>query len=166
MFEVFPNKAMGGNKLQQHKIEHNKLEEFVSLNESLHRLMQGYLTKNLNTNLSLPQMFLLDILRKNGTCTPSSIAQIMGVTSGAITSLADRLHKQGLITRERSESDRRVVMITLTDSGLELMKKVQRQTFDHLAIIFSKLPEGDIDNLISIYYRLHNVIKSMEKTKE
>lgn len=148
---------------RQHGMDHNKIEEFLSLNETLHRVVTNYMMKKLNSTLSVPQIFLLHILRKKGTCTPSSIAQTMGVTSGAITSLTDRLHKQGLIARERNEKDRRVVMITLTDVGQELSQKLEQESIEHLSAIFNKLPEGDIDVLIEIFYRLRDVVNGMDK---
>lgn len=149
---------------RQYGIDYQKIQEFINLNESLHRLITNYLIKNLNSTLSVPQIFLLHILQKNGTCTPSNIAQIMGVTSGAITSLTDRLHKQGLIIRERNENDRRVVMISLTDPGKELSQKLEQASIKHLATIFDKLPAEDIDNLINIFHRLRDVVNGMDKT--
>ncbi|MEG6615510.1 MarR family transcriptional regulator [Peptococcaceae bacterium 1198_IL3148] len=148
----------------QHGIDQSKIKEFIGLNESLHRLFQNYMTKRLNSTLSLPQMFLLHILLQQGPCTPSHIAQLMGVTSGAITSLADRLHKQNLITRERSESDRRVVMITLSDEGRQLYNKLESESVEHLTALFNKLPAEDVDNLINILYKIYDIISSLEKT--
>ncbi len=43
-----------------------------------------------------------------------------------VTRLVDRLVKQGLVQRQRCERDRRVVLVTLTDEGKALLKKLRR----------------------------------------
>ncbi|MTI81155.1 MAG: MarR family transcriptional regulator [Firmicutes bacterium] len=131
-----------------------KIQQLDQKMELAHRLFHTYLSDSTNISLSLAQMFLLKLLSEKGTCTPSSIAQEMGVTSGAITSLADRLHKQELISRERSESDRRVVMIKLTSKGEEAFKAVDAERMKRVVEIFSQLTEKDIDDLIRIYDKL------------
>ena len=47
----------------------------------------------------------------------SDIAGDLGVTVGTLTSNMNGLEKKGYIIRERSENDRRVVYITLTERG-------------------------------------------------
>ena len=42
----------------------------------------------------------------------------------AMTGLLDRLEKQGLIQRERCTQDRRVIYVTLTESALNLLKRM------------------------------------------
>ena len=52
------------------------------------------------------------------------------VTTGAITNRIDRLVERGLVRRERSEQDRRSVVVSLTDAGRALVEQVAP---DHLA---------------------------------
>ncbi|MFZ5596062.1 MAG: MarR family winged helix-turn-helix transcriptional regulator [Bacillota bacterium] len=63
------------------------------------------------------QGVLLNFLREKGKVTVSEISDYMEVTMAAVSSLTDRLVKGGLIERERSGDDRRVVYINLTPKG-------------------------------------------------
>lgn len=51
-----------------------------------------------------------------GPRTAGTLAQLTGLTPSAITSLVDRLERRGLLTRKRSEGDRRKVMIEATQA--------------------------------------------------
>ena len=42
-----------------------------------------------------------------------------------VTRLVDRLSARGLVTRERSRTDRRVVEVSITARGLELLKEIE-----------------------------------------
>ena len=45
----------------------------------------------------------------------------MSAHNSTITGVVDRMERNGLVTRERSQDDRRVVLISLTPSALELL---------------------------------------------
>ncbi|MGY1746253.1 MarR family winged helix-turn-helix transcriptional regulator [Blastococcus sp. SYSU D00695] len=63
---------------------------------------------------------VLAALRRAGPpyqLTPTALMRTALVTSGAITQRLDRLEERGLITRARSASDGRGVVVTLTDAG-------------------------------------------------
>lgn len=62
--------------------------------------------------------------------TPGDLVRQSMVTTGAITNRIDRLVERGLVRRERSEHDRRSVVVGLTDAGRELVERVAP---DHLA---------------------------------
>jgi DNA-binding MarR family transcriptional regulator len=53
----------------------------------------------------------LDIIALRGPMPAGAIAEAVGLTSGAITGIVDRLERAGLAGRERSRDDRRVVMV-------------------------------------------------------
>jgi DNA-binding MarR family transcriptional regulator len=53
----------------------------------------------------------LDIIALRGPTPAGAIAEAVGLTSGAITGVVDRLERAGLARRERSRQDRRVVMV-------------------------------------------------------
>jgi DNA-binding transcriptional ArsR family regulator len=58
----------------------------------------------------------LDYVDRKGDVTAGDLAQLTGLTTGAITAAIDRLEKAGLAKRERSERDRRKVFIRLCPS--------------------------------------------------
>src|SRR6266581_8025003 len=53
----------------------------------------------------------LDFLNLEGRVTAGRLAEVTGLTTGAITGVVDRLEKAGFVRRERDESDRRKVFI-------------------------------------------------------
>jgi DNA-binding MarR family transcriptional regulator len=55
----------------------------------------------------------MDILYLEGRVTAGRLAEVTGLTTGAITGVVDRLEKVGLVRRERDETDRRKVFIAV-----------------------------------------------------
>lgn len=55
--------------------------------------------------------------RQTGMETPKKLAQQMGVTQATVTALVDRLVAGGLVTRSRSDIDRRQMNVAITPSG-------------------------------------------------
>ena len=70
--------------------------------------------------LDAPSFDVLAALRRAGEpyqLTPTALMRTALVTSGAITQRLDRLEEKGLITRGRSETDGRAVVVSLTEAG-------------------------------------------------
>jgi DNA-binding MarR family transcriptional regulator len=59
----------------------------------------------------------LDIIEQEGGATAGRLAELMGLTTGAITTVLDRLERAGFAQRVRDESDRRRVRVTLTEKA-------------------------------------------------
>lgn len=57
----------------------------------------------------------------------SRLARDLSMTSGGFTKLADRMGQEGLIDRRNSSGDRRVVYAALTEAGLRLARRTERQ---------------------------------------
>jgi DNA-binding MarR family transcriptional regulator len=56
--------------------------------------------------------------------TVACMARDLGIDPGAMTRSVDRLEAKGLVRRERSTEDRRVVHLVLTDEGRKLARRV------------------------------------------
>src|ERR1700712_4410979 len=61
--------------------------------------------------ISSSDLECLDFLNLEGRVTAGRLAEVTGLTTGAITGVVDRLEKAGLVRRERDETDRRKVFI-------------------------------------------------------
>jgi DNA-binding MarR family transcriptional regulator len=61
----------------------------------------------------------LDILDLNGQMTAGRLAAESGLSTGAVTTLLDRLEQKGYVRRVRDTVDRRRVLVELTDEARE-----------------------------------------------
>src|SRR3979411_191068 len=76
----------------------------------------------------------LDFLNLEGRVTAGRLAEVTGLTTGAITGVVDRLEKAGLVRRERDESDRRKVFIAPVPENIARIGKF----YEHM----QRGPEG------------------------
>src|SRR4030095_10428383 len=60
----------------------------------------------------------LDFLNIEGRVTAGRLAELTGLTTGAITGLVDRMEKAGVVRRERDASDRRKFFIAMVPEAL------------------------------------------------
>ena len=68
--------------------------------------------------LSLPQIYLLSVLKNGGgMLTTGEIGRAMVKASQTITGLVDRLEEPGLVERVFNRSDRRKTWVRLTEQG-------------------------------------------------
>lgn len=76
-------------------------------------------------DLTMPQFNILRILRgAKATISVNTIKERMVEKSPNTTRLMDKLIDKGLITRERCNEDRRVVYVKISQSGLDLLTKI------------------------------------------
>lgn len=82
------------------------------------------------------------LLLRQGTCTTAAdIARLACHDTGAITRVLDRLEAKELIRRVRSETDRRVINLELTESGAVLATEIPRilaEVMNHVLIGFDQ----------------------------
>lgn len=73
------------------------------------------------TSLTGPQLWAIKVIAETQPIKPSELARRMYLHPATVVGLIDRLVKRGLVSRVRSEEDRRVVEISLSDKGTELI---------------------------------------------
>jgi DNA-binding MarR family transcriptional regulator len=69
-------------------------------------------------------MRCMDVLDQAGQLTPGEIAVQTGLTSGAVTAMLDRLERVGLVQRRPDPSDRRRVLVRLTDKSRQFTSEI------------------------------------------
>jgi DNA-binding MarR family transcriptional regulator len=91
----------------------------VELIAELHRAMRDASAKGViysqavaeRLGIGSADLECLDLIALRGPMPAGAIAEAVGLTSGAITGVVDRLERAGLARRERSSEDRRIVMV-------------------------------------------------------
>jgi DNA-binding MarR family transcriptional regulator len=74
------------------------------------------------TSLTGSQLWVVKILDETSPLKVSELARRMYLHPATMVGLTDRLEAKGLVQRSRSEKDRRIVYIDLTEKGRELVK--------------------------------------------
>jgi DNA-binding MarR family transcriptional regulator len=96
------------------------------------------------------------VLILKGYDTVAACAREADIDSSAMTRMLDRLETKGLIQRVRSEADRRVVNLALTEAGNELAKKIPMElskVLNHHLRGFSEEEFETMKNLLTRFER-------------
>lgn len=73
--------------------------------------------------ITLQQMHTLEILGISGPLRMKELAGKIGVTTGTLTVMVDRLEKNGHVARKPHEKDRRSILVELTAQGAKISKE-------------------------------------------
>ena len=90
---------------------------------------------------TLTDYAVLEVLLHKGALPVNAIGEKVLLTSGSMTTAVQRLEKKGLVVRERSEGDARVVLVHLTNEGMSLIQEAftaHAEDLDELFIEFSE----------------------------
>lgn len=77
-------------------------------------------------DVSIKEMHTIDVIGSTPNATPSDISRELMVTLGTVTTSLNNLERKGYIERRRSEIDRRVVHLSLTQNGRLLYRLHKR----------------------------------------
>ena len=76
-------------------------------------LFRNTIAKALNLNLT--ESLCLTLLGIKGRLAPSQLSRLIGLTTGSVTAMIDRLEKKNYVLRKANSADRRGIAVELTD---------------------------------------------------
>lgn len=88
------------------------LHEYLQVSRRITEKFRLYYGK---LNLTYPQSIVLAILEADGPMPISALAEAAGSANSTISGVVDRLEKMDLVQRIRSDTDRRVIYVSVTD---------------------------------------------------
>lgn len=89
-----------------------------------------------------------------GETSMSRIAEYVGVPLNTATGIANRLEKRGLVRRWRSEQDKRVMVVRITDEGKQQIACMMGAVVSLTGELFAELSEEERNVLFTIIGRL------------
>jgi MarR family transcriptional regulator, organic hydroperoxide resistance regulator len=114
---------------------------------------------NLDLKFSKFEMFTMMYLDKRNEMTMSELVEYLNSPMSTATGIADRLVKKGYILRDRSESDRRIVILRLTEEGSRLIKNFKDMIAEYLNMILDDLTDEEKKFLVHIILK---IVKNMQ----
>ncbi len=99
------------------------------------------------SNLTSPQVVSLLAVYQKGSLTIAEIADEVHLSSSTMVGIIDRLEAKNLVVRERSKTDRRQVMVSITEEGKKVAKNSPAPLQEKLIKSFTNLSEVQQKNL-------------------
>jgi DNA-binding MarR family transcriptional regulator len=90
----------------------------------------------------------LDFLNLEGRVTAGRLAEVTGLTTGAITGVVDRLEKAGFVRRERDETDRRKVFIVTVPENVAKIGQFYVPMQQAMHKLWSTYSDGELQLLL------------------
>ena len=123
-----------------------ELEEAMR-RSSAQGVMYGQAVANV-AGIANSDMECMDILHLEGRVTAGRLAEVTGLTTGAITGVVDRLEKAGYVRRERDESDRRKVFISVVEEKAAEIGKLYVPMQQAMLKLWSSYTEDELRLLL------------------
>ncbi|WP_437816939.1 MarR family winged helix-turn-helix transcriptional regulator [Sorangium sp. So ce1078] len=118
------------------------------------------LTKGMASGFGLtgPQLTILKLLESFQDLSLSTLSERIRAQNSTVTGIVDRMEREGLVRRERSKADRRVVHIRLSDKGARLAREIQVEPMEIFRGALLSLSSTDLRDLLRILTKLQRQV--------
>lgn len=114
-------------------------------------------------NISVNDMHIIEAIGTGEPKNMSTVAKLMSVTVGTLTIAINNLVKKGYVSRVRSEEDRRVVLISLTEKGKRAYQHHREFHDGMVKALVEGLNEGQQKILVKSLLNLRTFFNSYKK---
>ncbi|WP_437534415.1 MarR family transcriptional regulator [Sorangium sp. So ce726] len=120
------------------------------------------LTKGMASGFGLtgPQLTILKLLESFQDLSLSTLSERIRAQNSTVTGIVDRMEREGLVWRERSKADRRVVHIRLSEKGARLAREIQVEPMEIFRSALLSLSSTDLRDLLRILTKLQKQVVS------
>jgi MarR family transcriptional regulator, 2-MHQ and catechol-resistance regulon repressor len=100
------------------------LDTFIKLNRACDSVLGRLSQRGTHGDLSPSQFGALESLYHLGPMCQTEVATKLLKSGGNITMVIDNLEKRGLVHRDRDPEDRRMIVVSLTEAGSQLISQL------------------------------------------
>ncbi len=113
---------------------------------------------NKQSGLTGPQLIILQEIGRMTGITASQVAKNINLSAATVTSILDRLEAKNMVTRTRSQQDKRRVSLSLTDTGKQALYDAPQPLQEHFLQKFAELQEWEQSMLLASVQRLASMM--------
>ena len=128
----------------------------IDVGEALGDLVGGVVRWG-RRQISLTSLTTLSTLDRTGPQRITDLATGEGVTQPSMSALVGSLEREGYVVRRGDPSDKRVVLIELSEAGTELIRGRRRANAEVFAQLIKKLPSDEITALVAALSALRHL---------
>ncbi|MEH7084053.1 MarR family transcriptional regulator [Neobacillus drentensis] len=127
----------------------------MQTSKAIHDRIKEEMAKN---KLGITEFSVLEVLYQKGKQTIQQIGNCILVSSGSMTYVIDKLEQRGLLSRNACPDDRRMIHVTLTDGGNELMNEIMPKYHQFVHQMFEALDFDESETLVQLMNKVRNKV--------
>ena len=114
------------------------------------------------SGLTAPQLLVMQAIEREGAPSTSTLARQISVSQATMTRIIDRLERAGLVGRQKSSKDKRVVNISLTEAGRTKLESAPEPLQAGFLREFRKLEGWEQQMLMSSLSRIATMMDAQD----
>ena len=140
------------------------LEQFLDTMSKIRRFVDKLSPVNFQNKMAtILQIHALTFLKENPKSTVGKLGKYLAMSSSSITQLTERLVKDNWVKRTYNPKDRRIVHISLTESGENQLRQMRRKRIEKMSRFLSYMPEKDLKEIVRIHTSLLEKLEEKER---
>lgn len=140
-------------------------QSLLTLLKEIRSLIDKCLKTNLNLGkYTIPQTMIIYNLAHNGKMKISELSEKMGLTNSTVSGIVDRLEDQGVVIRQRSTKDRRVVYVAFTPEHEKKHQDMHANLDKYFEAILADIPPNEMELIIKSLLILKNTLSTNLET--
>lgn len=136
-----------------------------TIHKIMHAIKRDLTCKFQEVNLTAPQGMLIGVLARNKKMKVSDLSEQLQLSNSTVSGIIDRLEKQGLVERTRSDEDRRIVYVSITKKTEEEVMEHYKYAEKKLEDILGNASEKELDEILRGLSILEKVLERNEQNK-
>ena len=108
--------------------------------------------------LTGPQLVILQEISNQGEVTAGEIARAVSLSQATVTGILERMEKRGLLARQRSDRDKRRIMVSITATGEQVLKDAPPLMQEAFVERFTSLQDWEQTMILSALQRLVSIM--------
>ncbi len=100
------------------------------------------------SDITIKDMHVIEAIGQGEKKTSSVVAKRLSVTMGTLTKSIDRLARTGYVLRERSDEDKRLVLLSLTEKGIRADERHKKFHADMIQAAMAQFDEKETQILL------------------
>jgi DNA-binding MarR family transcriptional regulator len=113
--------------------------------------------------LHLTDMQCINLLDLLGPVTPGKLAQCMGLTTGGVTVMLDRLEKTGLVKREANPLDRRSVLVRVNARKMAKIQELYQKIDEQFEAFLLETPDAELQAVANFFSRMSTLRREIQE---
>ena len=127
----------------------NKKAEVAAIFYEVSKILKRSMRKSFeNVGITIPQSFVIHTLMEFGEMKISDLSKRLSLSNSTISGIVDRLEKQQLVVRTRSEEDRRIVYVNIAPTFKQIHKGFYKKAQESFGELLSPATTEELEKVI------------------